>query len=148
MDSCQKVSYLFFFYVHESFDSLFEREILNFFQKKGCLNVYSQEKGTILKFGVLRHFVVFNARCYVSVLTLFKFSVESTGSRLMFFALLSLSSLSRLSQMLIMLFQQFDCVTSEDDHFLVARATRVAKTRLPVVLKSALVSFLPCFFRW
>lgn len=84
----------------------------------------------------------------MSVLTLFKFSVESTGSRLMFFALLSLSSLSRLSQILIMLFQQFDCVASEDDHFLVARATRVAKTRLTVVLKSALVSFLPCFFRW
>lgn len=47
-----------------------------------------------------------------------------------------------------MLFQQFDCVTSEDDHFLVARATRMAQTRLPVVLKSALVSFLPYFFRW
>lgn len=79
----------------------------------------------------------------MSVLTLFKFSVESTGSRLMFFALLSLSSLSRLSQILIMLFQQFDCVTSEDDHFLVARATRVAKTRLPVVLKVPWFRFCP-----
>ena len=63
MDNGHKVSYLFFCCVHESSDSLFEREILNFFQKKGCLNLYSQEKGTILKFGVLKHFVVFNARC-------------------------------------------------------------------------------------
>ena len=78
MGNCHKVSYLFFFFACESYWLAFWEKNFEFFSHKSLLErLYRQEGETTVKFSILKHFVVFNARCQVSLLTSFKFSVVS-----------------------------------------------------------------------